>query len=278
MTWWGATFSALRVYTHVCILGPVSACIYTLSLPGTGIAMGMVVWQGLSQLDGVTPIVVIATGLDSSSANEKTGGMVQTFILRADIEPHTAIADGADEAICGVCPHRGKASGGTGACYVRVYQAPLSTWRAWQRGNAESFDLGRFAGKRVRIGSYGDPAAVPVTVWQDIVAVAEATTGYTHQWRTCDPAFAEFCMASTDSVAERRQARLKGYRTFHVRALGTAKSKGEIVCPASAEAGKRTTCASCLQCGGTGNGRTADITILAHGASKRAFAALGGVA
>jgi hypothetical protein len=236
--------------------------------------MGMVVWQGLSQLDGVTPIVVIATGLDSSSANEKTGGMVQTFILRADIEPHTAIAGGADEAICGVCPHRGKASGGTGACYVRVYQAPLSTWRAWDRGNAEAFDVARFAGRKVRIGSYGDPAAVPVAVWQEIVAVAGATTGYTHQWRQCDPAFAEFCMASTDSVAERREARLKGYRTFHVRALGTDKGKGEIVCPASAEAGKRTVCASCLQCGGTGNGRTADITIVAHGASKRAFAPL----
>jgi hypothetical protein len=236
--------------------------------------MGMIVWQGISQLDGVTPIVVIATGLDSSSANSKTGGMIQTFILRADIEPHEALKTGQDGAICGVCPHRGKASGGTGACYVRVYQAPLSTYRAWQRGSAEPFDIARFAGKRVRIGSYGDPAAVPVHVWQDIVAVAEATTGYTHQWRVADPAFAEFCMASTDSVAERRLARSKGYRTFGVRALGTERERGVVACPASEEAGKRTTCADCLQCSGTGSGRKADISIVAHGASKRSFAAL----
>ena len=238
--------------------------------------MGMTVWQGISQIDGVTPIVVIATfgKAGKASANEKTGDMIQTFILRADMEPWEAIQTGQDEAICGVCPHRGKASGGTGACYVRVYQAPLSTWRSWDRGNAEAFDLERFRGRKVRIGSYGDPAAVPVAVWQEIVAVAAATTGYTHQWRKADPAFAAFCMASTDSVAERREARLMGYRTFHVRALGTGKGKGEIVCPASAEAGKRTVCASCLQCGGTGNGRTGDITIMAHGASKRAFAPL----
>lgn len=234
--------------------------------------MGMLVWKGISQLDGVTPIVVIATGLDESSANSKTGGMVQTFILRADIEPHIALNSGMDTPICGGCPHRGKASGGTGACYVLVHKAPLSTYRAWQRGNAETYDLARFAGKSVRIGSYGDPAAVPVEVWQGIVSVASATTGYTHQWRTCSVEFAEFCMASTDSVAERRLARSKGYRTFGVRALGTERERGTVACPASEESGRKITCADCLQCSGTRTGRKADITIMAHGASKGSFA------
>lgn len=236
--------------------------------------MGMIVWQGISQLDGVTPIVVLATGLDGSSANAKTGGMVQTFILRADVDPMAALKTGLDQAICGVCPHRGTASGGTGACYVQVYHGPLSTWRAWQRGNAEQFDLERFRGRVVRVGSYGDPAAVPVHVWREIVGVASASTGYTHQWRAADTAYAEFCMASADSVEERRLARSKGYRTFHVRALGTAKGRGEIVCPASAEAGRRVQCSSCLQCSGTGSGRRGDITITAHGAAAKRFAPL----
>lgn len=235
--------------------------------------MGMIVWQGASLIDG-SPIVVLATGFSAGSANSKTGDMLQTFILRADIDPMTALREGEDVSICGVCPHKGKAAGGTGACYVRVYHAPLSTWRAWQRGNAEPFDIERFRGRRVRFGSYGDPAAVPLSVWQKLAAVAEGTTGYTHQWRAADPGFASLCMASADSVEDRRAARLMGYRTFRVRTVGSEKERGEVVCPASEEAGKLTQCAACMQCGGTGNGRTADITIEAHGATRKAFRAL----
>jgi hypothetical protein len=238
--------------------------------------MGMIVWQGISVLDGVTPLVVLATGVDSkrASANAKTGGMVQLFILRADVDPMTALRDGLDEAICGVCPHRGKASGGSGACYVQVYHGPLSTWRSWERGNAAPFSLDAFKGRLVRFGAYGDPAAVPYELWEAIADVASGTTGYTHQWRTADARFARLAMASADSAEEGRQARAMGYRNFLVRAPGTPKPSGAVVCPASAEAGKRVQCADCLQCAGTSNGRRADITIEAHGASRRAFRAL----
>jgi hypothetical protein len=155
-----------------------------------------------------------------------------------------------------------------------VYHAPLSTWRAWERGNAEAFDIERFRGKRVRFGSYGDPAAVPLRVWSELASVASGVTGYTHQWRTCDAGFSAYMMASADSVTERRQARLAGYRTFRVRTVGSVKLPGEVVCPASAEAGKKTVCATCLQCGGTGTGRSADITIEAHGSTRKRFRSL----
>lgn len=246
----------------------------------------MVVWQGVSQLDGVTPIVVLATydtrGGDSSSQNAKTGGMVQTFVLRDDVDPLEAKRLGLDEAICGTCPHRARQSGGSDACYVNVGQAPLSTWRAYKRdGTREAkkarsqdsvpFDVNAFAGRKVRIGSYGDPGAVPVAVWQAIVAVAGGVTGYTHAWKTVDPAFAGFAMASADSVAEGRAARALGYRSFIVRGLDQAKPRGAIVCPASAEAGKKTVCASCLQCGGTSARGGRDITIVAHGSQAGKF-------
>ena len=238
--------------------------------------MGMIVWQGISRLDNVTPIVVLATfgNGKKASANVKTGSMVQVFILRADVAPHDALRQGLDTAICGVCPHRGKASGGTGACYVTVWQGPRATWQSWKNGNAKPFDINAFRGRKVRFGAYGDPAAVPVTVWHELAGAAAAVTGYTHQWRTAPAEFAQWCMASTDSVEERRQARAIGYRTFHVRAIGTAKGHGEIVCPASTEAGKRVQCADCLQCGGHSAGRRADITITAHGAAARSFAPL----
>lgn len=236
----------------------------------------MIIWSGISQLDGVTPIVVLATGVPTGgnakrSANRKTGDMIQTWILRADVAPHEALKTGKDEAICGTCPHRGKASGGSGACYVNVGQGPRSLWVAHQRNGSVPFDVSRFAGQKVRFGAYGDPAAVPFEVWESIANVAEAVTGYTHQWRTADPRFARYCMASADTIDEGVQARRMGYRNFIVRPVGSEKPKGAVVCPASEEAGKKTVCASCLQCGGTASGRKADITIMAHGAAKKNF-------
>lgn len=238
----------------------------------------MLVWSGVSQLDGVTPIVVLATGVPKgkgvSSQNSKTGDMIQTWILRADVAPHVALKTGLDQAICGTCPHRGKASGGSGACYVNVGQGPRSLWVAHQDKGSIPFDVERFRGHKVRFGAYGDPAAVPLSVWDSIADVAAGVTGYTHQWRTADVGFARHCMASADSAEEGREARRMGYRNFIVRPAGSVKPKGAVVCPASEEAGKRTVCADCLQCGGTGNGRKQDITIMAHGATKRAFVPL----
>lgn len=245
----------------------------------------MLVWRGVSVLDGVTPLVVLATydtrDGDQSSQNAKTGGMVQTWILRDDISPLDALRDGADTAICGVCPHKSIAAGGSGACYVNVGQAPRSIWHAYAvtraraigtgAGDTLALNLDALRGRKIRFGAYGDPAAVPFEVWQQLASVASAVTGYTHQWRDADPRFAEVCMASADSIAEGIVARHRGYRSFIVRERGSSKPRGAVVCPASAEAGKRTVCADCLQCGGTGNGRRADITIEAHGSTARAF-------
>lgn len=241
----------------------------------------MLVWQGTSQLDGVTPILVLATDVPvppkrggravPKSANVKTGGMIQITIVRADMEPTVALTSGADEAICGTCPHRGKASGGTGACYVNVGHGPLSSYRSHMRRGSAPFDVERFRGHRVRFGTYGDPAAVPFEVWESIAEVADGVTGYTHQWRTADPRFARYCMASVDSMEEGPIARRMGYRNFIVRPAGSPKPRGAVTCPASAEAGKRTVCADCMQCGGTSNGRRSDITIVAHGSSARMF-------
>jgi hypothetical protein len=238
----------------------------------------MLVWEGLSQLDGKTEIVVLATGVPKgkgqSSANSKTGDMIQIAILTKDVNPVEVLKLGTDTAICGTCPHRSKASGGSGACYVNVGQGPNSTWKSHQAKGSVPFDVERFRGHKVRFGSYGDPAAVPFEVWEAIASVADNWTGYTHQWRTADQRFSRYLMASADNAGEGRQARSMGYRNFIVRAPGTEAPKGAVVCPASAEAGKRVQCATCLQCSGTGKGRKADITIMAHGSTAKAFKSL----
>ena len=239
----------------------------------------MLVWSGISRIDNATPIIVLATYVprigtkSAGSKNAKTGEMIQTYILNADSSPIESITTGNDQSICGTCPQRGKASGGSGACYVNVGQGPTSTWKAHNRNGSVPFDVERFRGKKVRFGAYGDPAAVPFEVWKSIADVAESVTGYTHQWRTADPRFSQICMASADSVSEALEAKhTHGYRNFIVRPAGSAKPSGAIVCPASAEAGKKITCSDCLMCGGTSSNQTRDITIIAHGTSARMFA------
>ena len=225
-------------------------------------------------MDGTTPVVVLATYNSNegiSSGNSKTGDMIQTWILHDAVAPHVALSEGSDSGICGSCPLRSPASGGSGACYVTVFRAPLSVWRAYKRGNFRSYDSAVFRSRKVRFGAYGDPAAAPFEIWQDLAEQAAAVTGYTHAWRYCDKRFSRYCMASADSFDEYLEARRKGYRTFLVRPLGTPKPTGLVACPASVEAGNRTSCAVCLQCGGTSNGRRADITIEAHGWAAQKF-------
>ena len=246
----------------------------TLSLPQLPRATGYVLWRGRSHYDGAD-VVAIAT---VSTANRKTGDMVQTWILRTDRPPVAAAADGSDEAICGQCPHRRDADGRR-SCYVNVGQAPQAVHRAWMAGAYPEADrhrryaIGR--GRAVRLGAYGDPAMVPARIWRDLVRDAVGHTGYTHQWRA--PFAAEhrtLCMASVDSAAELAEARAAGWRTFRVRTQVEALAPGEIVCPASPEGGHRAQCADCLLCRGASGrrGLIPGIAIVAHGSGAGNFA------
>jgi len=233
---------------------------------------GVLLYQGPSLLDGA-PIVAIAIGLNSKSTNRKTGAMVQTYILRSDIEPTAAIKLGLDASICGNCRHRGDGTGKGRTCYVNVGQGPLGVYRAFKRGVypelPDDISLTKALsavgdGRAVRLGTYGDPAAVPASIWSDLVAYSDGHTGYTHQWRT-SPGLRGLCMASADSFDEEREAQQLGWRTFRVYLTDTEiPTPKTSLCPASAEAGKKLTCAQCLACGGA-DGRKGSIYIPAHG-------------
>jgi hypothetical protein len=194
----------------------------------------------------------------------------------AGLLPGEIIKAGLDGAVCGDCPHRGKASGGSGACYT--HGQPMwgenSMVRSHMAKGSAPFDITAFTGRLVRFGAYGDPAAVPFFVWARIANVAlngGALCGYTHAWRYCDPRFSRFCMASVDRLEDWPAAKALGYRSFMVRPKGTPKPTGLVQCPASVEAGKRTTCDTCLACGGTSNNRHSDVSIEAHGTGARRF-------
>jgi hypothetical protein len=246
---------------------------------------GFVFYRGPSMIDG-KPIVAIATKINAKSANDKTGHMVQTFILRDDIAPLEALKTGQDESVCGNCRHRPLnakarklATGDAGSmCYVNVGHAPRSVWHCLHHGKGYPTltpEAGRvvLAGKLVRCGSYGDPAAVPFEVWAELLGEAAGHTGYTHQWLTCDQRFRAICMASADTPEEMAMARVSGWRTFRVRSEHEALGDHEVICPASKEAGVKTNCASCKACGGTTAKARASIAIIDHGPTNRKRAA-----
>lgn len=229
---------------------------------------GAVIYRGPSLIDG-QPIVVVAI---HKSRNEKTGNMVQTYIMREDVAPLAALKTGEDSSVCGNCKHRPILGG---ACYVNVGQGVRAVWDAYKRGRYPGADyfreIGR--GRMVRLGTYGDPAAVPYWVWQSLTSEAEGVTGYTHQWN--NKALGDFhlerirllCMASADTPEEKAQANAQGWRTFRVRLAEESLTTKEVACPAAKESGYKLTCAQCKACNGTSSTRTASIAIIAHGAT-----------
>jgi len=237
---------------------------------------GRIIYEGESMLDGA-PIVVIAIGFGTASSNRKTGDMIQTYIIRRDTTPILAAQSGADSSVCGDCVHRGSIvvnsegeSRNVGrTCYVNLGQGATSVYNTYLRGGYPAWSDGDSTrGRMVRLGTYGDPAAVPIWVWDRLLVNASGHTGYTHQWR--DDRFAAlraYCMASADTPEESRTAQSQGWRTFRV-SLNSERDglrKGEVLCPASAEAGKKLTCAQCRACDGTASSRRGSIYIPAHG-------------
>ena len=241
--------------------------------------MTHIIYDGNSLLDG-KPIVVIAI---PKSSNNKTGNMVQTFIICKDTDPITASRRGEDYSICGNCIHRGipnhkKNSGGADkrSCYVMLLGV-LSVYKAYKKGNytlAQGHDglaqLG--ADREVRLGTYGDTSAVPSYVWDSLLSKSSGRTGYTHQHNVEGADVRpDLCMISADTKEQAEYHWSLGHRTFRVGKSIHDMVKGkEILCPASEEAGRRTTCIECKLC--SGNTISAkNIFIPAHGTGKNNY-------
>jgi len=211
---------------------------------------GYEIYNGPSELNG-EPIKVIKTGTKRASTNRKTGDMAQWWIMPTNSKPTDAVTNGDDRAVCGDCP--AKPSNG-GHCYLN-YGWMNGTWNATYPSEPTSRDVPD------RLGAWGDPAAIPYDVVK--AHMSARFTGYTHQWRTCDPRFQSILMASVDSQAEYIEATNAGWRTFRTRTKTDNIHVNEISCPASKESGERVKCADCLLCAGTSK-QAKNITIIIH--------------
>jgi len=205
----------------------------------------MKIWSGDSLLTGEPISLYLIFG----SSNRKTGKMVQTWILRDDVEPHKASLD-EQRAVCGDCKLRDN------GCYVTKFKAPLTVYRRYV--NTDLVE----PPKRItalRLGSYGDPAAVPFEVWQKLVLRTQgAITGYTHSWREADIRLQRHCMASVDTPDEAIAAWSDGWSIF-----ATCRLPGAKQCPADRTAGM-VKCITCGLCSGNRKNQRA-IWIRPHG-------------
>lgn len=227
---------------------------------------GYILYEGASALDGA-PIVAIAT---MSTSNVKTGDMVQTWIMRADIAPHLALKTGDDASVCGDCVHR---PANQGSCYVTVFQAPLQVWKAYKAGrySADMTEFeARLAGRKLRIGAYGDGAAAPAELWERLVSIASGHTGYTHQAERAgfDPRLLKYLMVSADTERQAKRLALTGVRYFRTKRHDDAILSGEVEC-LSDSVGK--SCADCLLCDGSGRGKGKNVFITIHGSKAARY-------
>lgn len=232
---------------------------------------GFVFYRGASLIDGA-PIVGVAI---VGSKNSKTGNVVQTYIIRDDVSPLEASKSGQDASICGNCKHRGTATDDPKAkqakersCYVLLGQGPTIVFKGLQRGiypDLPGYEIQqRLKGKMVRMGAYGDPAAIPLKVWAGILKHASGHTGYTHNAHV-QPEITTLCMVSADSIEQVN----KGYRTFRVVPLSQAHvslALNEILCPSA-----KVQCSDCRLCTGTttSNSKVKSIAIIAHGTGAK---------
>lgn len=257
---------------------------------------GVLLWHGPSQINGEPVFATIQFG----SANRKTGSMRQTYILSAERSPLAALQNRLEESICGTCPHRPQADGSR-SCYVD--QRSLAT--VWQSVTGSGIRTGiategRYLtlqevaslcgvdtkralellgmGERVRLGTYGDPAAIPAALWSTLTSQAETWTGYTHQWQNeavsseQRQALKPLVRASVDDAQGYQASTSTGWVPFVVtpdvetgRALRALGPMPVALCPASEEAGQKVTCAACpIGCKGD-QGKPLAVFIPAHG-------------
>ena len=110
----------------------------------------------------------------------------------------------------------------SGSCYVNLMLDGINgQYNSWIAGNIAMYNPAVhddfIKNKPVRLGSYGDPAVIPIDVWIDLLSLASNHTGYTHQWREPDKQdYKSILMASVDTQQDIEDATKLGWRQFAV--------------------------------------------------------------
>ncbi len=228
---------------------------------------GYVVYRGTSAINGDEIVAILIMG----SQNEKTGDMTQLWILSADEAPLAASKSGNDRSVCGDCPLRHHLGGG---CYVNLGLAPEQIWNSWKRGiypQLAEKDYYLLDEKPMRLGAYGDPAALPMELLRKLVEKTPGHTSYSHQWVNAPEGLSDISMASVETVEQYQTATKAGWRTYRILTEDEPLMDGEIMCPAITRGRK---CVECQLCSGNASSGK-NVAIPAHGSRKNRFTGTG---
>ena len=189
----------------------------------------------------------------ATTRNRKTGNVPTMAIGRTRQESKDS---------CAGCPFLD-----TGECYAQngtVAMGHNSMVKGYQK-KPERYSLKRAlanrlaSAKMVRLGSIGDPGALPGGYLADVLdAITEEgldPVGYTHHWRG-RPDLAGLLMASVETLAQADQAIRAGFRAAVVlpwnwtdQRFKTPEGNAGIVCPAILKPDV-VTCNTCRMCNG----------------------------
>lgn len=227
---------------------------------------GYILYEGKSLLGG-GDIVCIAV---LHSENEKTDDMVQVYIIPKDESPLDALKNGRNRGACGTCwlqgwyDENGKAH--DRVCYVNMGHGPRVVYAAYSKGAYPKYNRKlnecMLKGRRIRIGAYGDPAALPLNIVTYLAEISDGWTGYSHQMFWVDHAeqLSPYLMVSCHTPAQHAEARRRGWRSFVAIPEGAPKPVNAVECPYYTHGVK---CHDCLLCKGTSK-KAKDVYVIAH--------------
>lgn len=250
-----------------------------------------IVWVGNSEIPGSEGEMLCAA-ITFGSKNKKTGNMATLWIfpyilVTENLSILDFLQNGGDQISCLGCIH---SSIGQKTCYVwpsmgkGFSRMVIGLRDRYQSG--KPYSLNREEVKAVlalfeiiRLGGYGDPAALPVEFLEFLKSCVNTALGYTHLWNRFSGEtrnrLQKILMASVDSKMQGMMAVSQGWRYFRVGAKGELPDKSiEFACPASKEVkekiGKVITCGDCKKC--IGNETPAKNTLIqVHGTLAKRF-------
>jgi len=223
-------------------------------------------------------VFVIRKGKTSNKKISDGNELVQTYTFSKDQWLLASTSSGfgmkkffkLDSSNCMDCPYSGNQ--GEGGCYTHKfnqYVGFLSMLRSIKASDLTPLDAEKFLDavsmckdSYVRFGTYGEPSLLNFSLVKNMAHVSKSWTGYTHQWnKVWALPYSKYFMASTHNKEETYKAKQKNYRSFIASTTGTEEA---VTCPASAEAGFKSNCASCGLCSGMLGKGNKDIKILEH--------------
>jgi len=204
--------------------------------------------------------------IERSSSNSKTGDMVQLAILPIDNKPTKALKD-RQLPNCSSCAM-------ITSCYVNT----MSLNEVYKKTVSQAVSaVPKQLRAPVRLGSWGDPGLLPLSLLQQLTRAAGSHTGYTHLWQDIPPSYSQVLMASIDHLTAKKQGlevdELKrlawnnGYRTYTITQPGEKGSAQERSCLYITN---NTQCRYCKLCNGAGSKRS--IAAPLHGPNNKQIA------